>query len=143
MFILFNLNDTIRFDLIFYFHHVCFQRQLQEVRGQMDTEMRNHQRTRDQLQASHKQVMDLKQQVGTLFEPQQEKKPPICIIENKGADQLRSNCEADQRLCFRYTDGTISLLSKFTISCACSALFVPDLLKNHMAGFQMMWLISV
>ena len=26
----------------------------------------------------------------------------ICIGENKGADQLRSNCEADQRLCFRY-----------------------------------------
>ena len=27
-------------------------------------------------------------------------KPTICIGENKGADQLRSNCEADQRLCF-------------------------------------------
>ena len=24
-------------------------------------------------------------------------KPTICIGENKGADQLRSNCEADQR----------------------------------------------
>ena len=39
-------------------------------------------------------------------------KPTICICENKGADQLRSNCEADQRLCFRYTDSTIPLLSK-------------------------------
>ena len=39
-------------------------------------------------------------------------KPKICIGENKGADQLRSNCEADQRLCFRYTDSTIPLLSK-------------------------------
>ena len=38
------------------------------------------------------------------------RKPAICIGENKGADQLRSNCEADQRLCFRYTDSTISLL---------------------------------
>ena len=28
-------------------------------------------------------------------------KPTICIGENKGADQLRSNCKADQRLCFR------------------------------------------
>ena len=28
----------------------------------------------------------------------------LCMGENKGADQLRSNCEADQRLCFRYTD---------------------------------------
>ena len=33
-------------------------------------------------------------------------KPTISIGENKGADQLRSNCEADQRLCFRYTDST-------------------------------------
>ena len=37
-------------------------------------------------------------------------KPTIFICENKGADQLRSNCEADQRLCFRYSDGTIPLL---------------------------------
>ena len=29
-------------------------------------------------------------------------KPTICIGENKAADQLRSNCEADQLLCFRY-----------------------------------------
>ena len=43
-------------------------------------------------------------------------KPTICIGENKGADQLRSNCEADQHLCFRYTDGTIPLLSKSKIS---------------------------
>ena len=46
-------------------------------------------------------------------------KPTICIGENKGADQLRSNCEADQRLCFRYTDSTISLLSKSKISSLC------------------------
>ena len=43
-------------------------------------------------------------------------KPTICIGENKGTDQLRSNCEADQRLCFRYTDSTIPLLSKSKIS---------------------------
>ena len=43
-------------------------------------------------------------------------KPTICICENKGADQLRSNCEADQRLCFRYTDRTDHLLSKSKIS---------------------------
>ena len=36
--------------------------------------------------------------------------------ENKGADQLRGNREADQRLCFRYTDSTISLLLKSEIS---------------------------
>ena len=43
-------------------------------------------------------------------------KPTICIGENKGADQLRSNCEADQRLCFRYRDSTIPLLTKSKIS---------------------------
>ena len=31
----------------------------------------------------------------------------ICICENKGADQLRGNREADQRLCFRYSDSTL------------------------------------
>ena len=35
-------------------------------------------------------------------------KPTICIGKNKG--------EADQRLCFRYTDSTIPLLSKSKIS---------------------------
>ena len=35
------------------------------------------------------------------------RKPAFCICENKDADQLRSNCAADQRLCFRYTDCTI------------------------------------
>ena len=44
------------------------------------------------------------------------RKPTICLGENKGADQLRSNCEADQRLCFRYTDGTFHLLLKSEIS---------------------------
>ena len=34
----------------------------------------------------------------------------FCLCENKGADQLCSNCKADQRLRFRYTDSTISLL---------------------------------
>ena len=44
------------------------------------------------------------------------RKPTICICENKGADQLRGNREADQRLCFRYMDSTIPLLPKSEIS---------------------------
>ena len=43
-------------------------------------------------------------------------KPTICIGENKDADQLRGNREADQRLCFRYSDSTIPLLLKSKIS---------------------------
>ena len=44
------------------------------------------------------------------------RKPDISICENKDADQLRGNREADQRLCFRYIDNTIPLLSKYEIS---------------------------
>ena len=29
--------------------------------------------------------------------------PAFCICENKDADQIRCDREADQRLCFRYT----------------------------------------
>ena len=42
--------------------------------------------------------------------------PTICIGENKDADQLRGNREADQHHCFRYTDSTIPLLFKSEIS---------------------------
>ena len=44
-------------------------------------------------------------------------KPTICIDENKGADQIRS--EADQRLCFRYTDsivGTMKLVRRLVLT---------------------------
>ena len=43
-------------------------------------------------------------------------KPTICIGENKDADQLRGNREADQRLCFRYSDSTIPPLLNSKIS---------------------------
>ena len=38
------------------------------------------------------------------------RKPDFCLGENKGADQLRGNREADQRICFRYTDSIFPLL---------------------------------
>ena len=43
------------------------------------------------------------------------RKPAFCICENKDADQLRGNREADQRLCFRYIDSTIPLLPIYEI----------------------------
>ena len=65
------------------------------------------------------------------------RKSAFCICENKDADQLRGNREADQRLCFRYTDSTIPLLPKSEISnlplaifCGCTARFVSDLVVN-------------
>ena len=33
-------------------------------------------------------------------------KPYFCVCENKGADHLRGERAADQRLCFRYIDST-------------------------------------
>ena len=48
------------------------------------------------------------------YEPRLEK-PAFCICENKDADQLRGNREADQRLCFRYIDSAIPLVHKYEI----------------------------
>ena len=59
------------------------------------------------------------------------RKPAFCICENKDADQLRSNCAADQLLCSRYMDSTVPLLSKpLVILCGCTAWFVSDLVGN-------------
>ena len=64
------------------------------------------------------------------------------IWDNKGADQLRSDCEADQRHCFRYADNTIALLSMhLAIVCACVARFVSDPFGNHIVCFLMTRLI--
>ena len=43
-------------------------------------------------------------------------KPTICIGENKDADQLRGNREADQRLCFRFSNSTFPPLLNSKIS---------------------------
>ena len=59
-------------------------------------------------------------------------KPTICICENKDADQLRGNREADQRLCFRYTDSTLPHLPKSEISSfyPASVTVQPDLCRT-------------
>ena len=44
------------------------------------------------------------------------RKPDFCQCRNKGADQLRRNCKADQRFCFRFSGRTIPLLFKSEIS---------------------------
>ena len=50
-----------------------------------------------------------------LCEPRREK-TAFCICENKDADQLRGYREADQHLCFCFTDSTMPLLPKSEIS---------------------------
>ena len=44
------------------------------------------------------------------------RKQDLFICKNKGADQLCSSCKAALRLCFRYMDSTIPLISKYKIS---------------------------
>ena len=44
------------------------------------------------------------------------RKPDFCICENKVADQLRGDREADQSLRFRYTYSTTRLLPRSEIS---------------------------
>ena len=55
-------------------------------------------------------------QVGRKLMSRVMRKPMFCICENRDADQLRGNREADQRLCFPYLDSTIPLLPKYKIS---------------------------
>ena len=43
------------------------------------------------------------------------RKPAFCICENKDADQLRGNHEADQRLCFGYINSAVPPLPKSKI----------------------------
>ena len=70
------------------------------------------------------------------------RKPAFCVCENKDADQLRGNREADQSLCFRYIDSTIPLLPKYenfkllAILCGCTAQFVSDLVGNPKDRFS-------
>ena len=63
------------------------------------------------------------------------RKPAFFICENKDADQLHGNREADQHFCFRYIDSTIPLHPKYkmqplAISCDYTAWFVWDLVRN-------------
>ena len=71
------------------------------------------------------------------------RKPTICMGENKDADQLRGNREADQRLCFRYTDSTFPplLIPKFSSSWVSSVTVQAGLCwtwsETQIVGFLM------
>ena len=59
------------------------------------------------------------------------RKPTFCICENKDADQLRGNREADQRLCFRHpSTSQIRNFKPLAIFCGCTVRFVSDLVKK-------------
>ena len=61
-------------------------------------------------------VTDGQQRMSILQVSRVMRKPAFCICENKDADQLRGNREADQRLCFHFTDSRIPLLPISEIS---------------------------
>ena len=70
------------------------------------------------------------------------RKPTFRICENKDAYQLRSDCEADLRLCFHDTGSTIPplLITRFSIMilaflCTCTAWDLSNLFGNHIVGF--------
>ena len=68
------------------------------------------------------------------------RKPDFCLCENKDADQLYSNSEADQRLCFCFMDSIISpLLQNFkflTFFWYCKGQFVLDQVRIPEHGFS-------
>ena len=63
-------------------------------------------------------------------------KPTISIGENKGADQLHGQREADQHLCFHYMNSTIHLLFQLlAILFGCTYRFVSNLVGAQIVGF--------
>ena len=57
------------------------------------------------------------------------RKTAFCICENKAADQLGGYREADQRLCFRYTDSTVNPSNSLN-----SNVVYPRGLSSHTHG---------
>ena len=66
------------------------------------------------------------------------RKPDFCICENIGADQLCSKCTADQRLSFRYTDSTMTLLPGLCRTGLCRTCW-----ETQIVGFLMKQLTSL
>ena len=84
-----------------WFNYTGFVQKLDNIRNQDGTYF-------DKVYDTHYQVLchNLDKQMSHVI-----RKPTIGIFENKHADQLRGNHEADQRLCFRYIHSPIPLLS--------------------------------
>ena len=69
------------------------------------------------------------------------RKPAFCICKNKDPDQLCGNRDADQCLCFCYTDRTIFLLPKYKISSIqpSSAVVQPGLCHTWSETSDFIW----
>ena len=66
------------------------------------------------------------------------------MCENKDADQLRGDREADQRLCFRHTDSTIPLLPTSEISSLLpsSVAVQPGLCQTLPRGYKTFFMLN-
>ena len=65
------------------------------------------------------------------------RKPAFCKCENKVADQLRGNREADQCLCFHYPPPSLIEKSQpLAIFYGCTARLVSDLVRNTKDRFS-------
>ena len=72
------------------------------------------------------------------------RKPTFCKCEDKDADQIRGDREADQRPMFslhrHYNPSTLKIrnLKPLVTFCSCTAWFVSDRVGNQNVGFLMM-----
>ena len=60
------------------------------------------------------------------------RQPAFCTCKNKDADQLRGNREADERLCFRYTD---SINDPSDVVLGCFALLFLKIINTMECDF--------
>ena len=92
-----------------WFNYTGFVQKLDNIRNQDGTYF-------DEVYDTHYQMLchNLDKHMSLVYQEQMSRvmrKPKFGICENKDADQLRGNCKADQRLCFRYIHSPFPLLS--------------------------------
>ena len=73
-------------------------------------------------------------------------KPTTCICENKGADQLCGKRQADQRLCFRYTDSKYNpstfSIQNFMLLAVCCLLLLCSPSTSSIQNFMLLAVFS-
>ena len=128
-----------------WFNYTGFVQKLNNIRNQDGTYF-------DKVYDTHYQMLchNLDKHMSLVYQEQISRimrKPTFGICENKDADQLRSNREADQRLCFHSCNPFTVQSNNFTfliqnfkplaIFCSCTAWFVSDQVGNQNVGFLM------
>ena len=115
----FTINDVLGINDRHYFNIFSMDARHQTIFSILNQQIKLHMwlqcKKEDPFQASF-YILQTKTCLPVLIMSSIVRKPDFCLGENKGSHQLRSNCEADQSLCFRYADSTIPLLSKSKIS---------------------------